>query len=389
MAQGEVTVPESGERLFGRLPDGRPVHRHVLRAAGVELHVLELGATVHQLHVAGRDGVRRNVVLGHATVADHLSSTSYFGATIGRYANRIAGGRFVLDGQEVSVPANDRGNNLHGGPDGFDRQLWRTESASQRHCLLTHESPAGHQGFPGTVRASVRYQVSDGEVHIEHRATTDSPTVVSMTNHSYFNLDGEAGAPGIDRHLLRIEADHYTPTDASSIPLGAHARVDGTPFDWRQPRVIGPEIRRDHEQLTGTRGIDHNVVLRPPDPGGDRLRDVAVLASPESGLATVIGTDQPGLQVYTGNFLDGSVPGTSGSRYRQGAGIALEPQAFPDSPNHPEYPSTVLRPGEEYRSRIVWRFVAWPDPQRPDGSWTTIPRGVRMRDSHVSGEEPQ
>jgi len=342
--------------VFGRLPDGRPVHRHVLTAGGVELHLLEYGARVHQLHVAGRDGVRRNVVLGHADLADHLESTTYFGATIGRYANRIAGGRFVLGGREVTLPANDRGNNLHGGPDGFDRQLWHTESVSAGHCLLTHESPAGHQGFPGTVRASVRYEVTDGEVRIEHRATTDEPTVVGMTNHSYFNLDGEQGAPSIDRHLLEVAADRYTPTDPGSIPVGSHAPVEGTPFDWRRLRPIGPQIRRDHEQLVSTRGVDHNLVVR-----GDGLRDVARLVSPETGLALVIAADQPGLQVYTGNFLDGSARGTGGSHYRQGAGIALEPQAFPDSPNHPEYPSTELRPGEEYLSRIVWRFTPWPD----------------------------
>ena len=317
---------------------------------GPRLEVMDLGATTHSLVVTGGDGVRRNVVLGHPTAAHYLGSTAYLGATVGRYANRIAGGAFSLDGRPVRLGVNDRGNTLHGGPDGFDRRLWSVVDGDDTTVLLRLESPDGDQGFPGAVVAEVRYTVLTDAVRIELTASTDAPTVVNLTNHSYFNLRGE-GSGSAEGHLLQVQADHFLPVDATGIPLGDLAPVEGTPFDLRTPKRVGDVVRRDHPQLLDARGIDHNVA---PDGGG--LRRVATLADPETGTTLDLVSDQPGLQVYTGNFLDGSLVGTSGGLYRQGDGIALEPQLFPDSPNHPSFASPVLRPGERYRAVSEWRF---------------------------------
>jgi galactose mutarotase-like enzyme len=335
----------------GVLPDGRPVRRIVLGTPpGPVLTLLDLGATVQSLVVTCGDGTRRDVVLGQASPADYLQSTDYLGGTIGRYANRIAAGRFRLDGREVVVGTHDRGNHLHGGPDGFDRRVWEVGSHSDRQALLTLVSPDGDQGFPGTLRAEVRFEVSGPEVLVDLTATTDATTVVNLTSHAYFNLDGPGGGT-VDDHDLLVDADQYTPVDRTGIPLGSHAPVVGTAFDFREPARIGPAVRSGEEQVTWARGVDHNYVLR-----GSGLRRAAALSSRRTGTTLELLTDQPGLQVYTGNFLDGSRPSATGGRYRQGDGIALEPQLFPDTPNRPEFGSAVLRPGEVYRSSLVWRF---------------------------------
>jgi galactose mutarotase-like enzyme len=333
------------------MPDGRDVHVLTLgRAPGPVLELLTLGATAHRLEVAGGDGVRRNVVLGVATVADRLASGDYLGATVGRYANRIAGGRFDLDGRQVVVGTHDRGHSLHGGPDGFDRRLWTVQEQGPGHAVLGLTSPDGDQGFPGELTVRVRYEVAGDVVRIAHEATTDATTVVNLTNHSYFNLEGD-GTGTVDQHLLTLTADEYTPVDGAGIPLGGHLPVGGTPFDFREPRPVGRAVRSDHEQVRAARGIDHDVVVP-----GDGLRLAAVLESPRTRTRLELYADQPGLQVYTGNFLDGSSHSSEGVAYRQGDGIALEPQLHPDSPNRPEWPSAVLRPGETYRSRLEWRF---------------------------------
>jgi aldose 1-epimerase len=317
---------------------------------GPTLEVMDLGATTHSLVVTGGDGIRRNVVLGHPTAAHYLASTAYLGATVGRYANRIAGGAFSLDGRPVQVGVNDRGNSLHGGPDGFDRRLWTLVDGDETSAVLRLESPDGDQGFPGALVAEVRYAVLPDGVRIELAATTDAPTVVNLTNHTYFNLAGE-GSGSAEGHLIQVPADEYLPVDATGIPLGVPAPVDGTPFDLRAPTRVGDVVRRNHPQLRDARGIDHNVA-----PTGRGSRRVATLTEPTTGTTLDLVSDQPGLQVYTGNFLDGSVLGTSGGLYRQGDGIALEPQVFPDSPNHPSFPSPVLRPGERYTAVSEWRF---------------------------------
>lgn len=339
--------------VFDRLPDGRDVR---LLTIGVEpgpvVEVLTLGATVHRLLVTCGDGERRNVVLGHPDVAERLASGDYVGGTIGRYANRIAGGRFPLAGREVEVGAHDRGNSLHGGPDGFDVRLWGVVAHTGDAVTLSMVSPDGDQGFPGDLTVTTTYRVVGDTVTVTMEATTDATTVVNLTNHAYLNLDGE-GAGTIDGHELLVEADEVTPVDATGIPTGGHVPVAGTPFDLREPTSLGSVVRAGHPQVVDARGIDHNYVLR-----GSGLRRAAVLTSPRTATGVELWTDQPGLQVYTGNFLDGTRRGTSGGRYRQGDGIALEPQLFPDSPHHPEWPSATLAPGETYRAVLEWRFVA-------------------------------
>ena len=351
------------DRLFGRSPDGRPVHLLTLGSApGPLVEVLTLGAAIHRLEVTDGYGARRNIVLGHPDLAERLASGDYVGGTIGRYANRIARGRFELDGREVRVGTHDRGNSLHGGPEGFDVRLWDVTARGPDEVTLEMTSPDGDQGFPGTVTAQVRYQVADHVLRIEMQATTDATTVVNMTNHAYLNLDGE-GAGTIDEHLLQVHGDRYTPVDATGIPLGEHAPVAGTPFDFRTPRSVGPALRQEHDQVVAARGIDHNYVV-----DGAGLRVVASLESIRTGTRLDLASDQPGLQVYTGNFLDGTRRSTSGGRYRQGDGIALEPQLFPDSPNRPQWPSALLRPGETYRSTVELRLVG--DSRRSDRTAT-------------------
>jgi aldose 1-epimerase len=319
-------------------------------APGPVVEVLTLGATVHRLHVTGADGERRNVVLGHPDVGERLASGDNVGGTNGRYANRIDAGRFLLDGREVHVATHDRGNSLHGGPEGFDLRLWDVLEHGPYDVVLAMTSPDGDQGFPGAVSATVRYHVDGDTVAVTMEATTDATTVVNLTNHAYFHLAGE-GSGTVDDHVLQVEADEFTPVDGTGIPLGGHASVEGTPFDLREPAVLGPALRTEHPQVVDARGGDPNFVVR-----GTGLRRAAVLASPRAGTRLELWSDQPGLQVYTGNFLDGTRRSTSGGRYRQGDGIALEPQLFPDSPNRPEWPSAVLVPGETYRSTLEWHF---------------------------------
>jgi galactose mutarotase-like enzyme len=333
--------------------DAGPVQLVTLgREPGVCLEVLDLGATVHRLWVTGGDGARRNVVLGHPEAQDHLDSTHYLGSAIGRYANRIAGGRLTLDGAQVQLGAHDRGNHLHGGPDGFDRRVWTVADLSDDTVTLRLHSPDGDQGYPGNLDAEVRYRVSGDEVRVDFRATTDAPTPVNLTSHAYFNLDGE-GSGTAEGHRLQVGAQEYLPVDDGGIPLGALESVDGTPFDLRTPTRIADAVRRRHPQVRASQGIDHNYALT-----GSGWRTVATLEAPGSRTRMELSTDQPGLQVYTGNFLDGTVPGTSGGLYRQGDGLALEPQRFPDSPNHPEFGPSVLRPGETYTAALSWRFSA-------------------------------
>jgi galactose mutarotase-like enzyme len=348
------SMPDSArDTTFGRMPDGRDVRLLTIgEEPGPVVEVLTLGATVHRLVVTCGDGERRNVVLGHPDVEERLASGDYIGGTIGRYANRIAGGRFTLGGREVEVRTHDRGNSLHGGPEGFDVRLWDVESHTADELVLSLTSPDGDQGFPGTVTAKVRYQVEGDSVRVTMEGTTDATTVVNLTNHAYFNLDGE-GAGTIDDHELLVEADDFTPVDATGIPLGGHEPVAGTPFDFRTAAAIGPAIRAEHPQVAEARGIDHNYVVR-----GSGFRRAAMLTSPTTRTAVELWSDQPGLQVYTGNFLDGTRRSTTGGRYSQGDGVALEPQLFPDSPHHPEWPSAVLRPGETYAAHLEWRFGA-------------------------------
>lgn len=336
--------------LFGTGPDGVAVHRHAIGSDRLELEILDLGAALHTLHVTCPDGVRRNVVLGHPTLEGRLASRAYIGSTVGRYANRIAGGRFTLDGTEYRLAANEGANSLHGGPDGFDRRLWTVLEHTPSRIVFELESPDGDQGFPGRVTVTAAYTVNDDTVALEYTAHTDAPTIVSLTNHAYFNLDGE-DAGSIDGHTLTLASQSYTPAGPGLIPTGETADVAGTPFDLRDGHVIGGLVRMPHPDIVAAHGIDHN--FRVP---GDGFQKAATLRAPQSGLTLTVLTDCPGVQVYTGNMLDGTIAGTSGTLYRQGAGICLETQHYPDAPNHPRFPSPVLRPGEIMRSATHWQF---------------------------------
>jgi len=344
-------VPLNAEP-FGALPDGSPVIRYTLsRPGGPTLRVLTHGGIVQSLEVPDARGRMANVVLGFASLPGYLTVPKpYFGALVGRYANRIAGGHFTLDGASHQVDVNAAGNCLHGGADGFDQRPWQAEPLGDHELRLTLTSPDGDQGFPGEVRAEVTYSLLENGVQIDFLASTDTPTVLNLTNHSYFNLSGE-GSGSIEAHTLVVDADAFTPVDRALIPTGEVVPVAGTPLDFRHERAVGTHLRDPSEQLLAARGIDHNFVLR-----GSGLRRSARLADPASGRVLEVWTDQPGLQVYTGNALDGSLTGTSGRAYRQGDGLALETQHFPDSPNQPGFPSTVLRPGQSYATSTMWTF---------------------------------
>ena len=348
---------------YGTRPDGSTVHRWTLTdGTGLSASVLTQGAILQALHVPDASGRSANIVLGHRDLAGYLGRAPYFGATIGRYGNRIADGRFHLDGRTHQVPLSDRPrpNALHGGTSGFDTRPWHAEPVAGG-VELTLLSPDGDQGFPGALRATVRYTLEVGRLRIDYRAETDAPTVVNLTNHSYLNLAGESAGSVLD-HELTLAASAYLPVDADLRPLGGGpAPVAGTPFDFTGPRLLGERLERLHrpdgpadEQLRIAGGYDHCWALD----GGrtSNPRPVAVLRHPASGRVLTLATTEPGLQVYTGNSLDGGFTGPSGRRYGRHAGVALETQHFPDSPNRPDYPSTVLRPGEEYRSTTVFDF---------------------------------
>ena len=338
---------------WGATADGA-VERYLLdNGRGLRAAILTHGGILQSLEVPDAAGTPANVVLGFDRLAGYLDHPDpYFGALIGRYGNRIAGGRFTLDGTTYEVPVNDGPNSLHGGTAGFDKRLW-TATPLDDALELRYVSPDGDQGYPGTLTATVRYSVSsDNALRLDYEATTDAPTVVNLTNHSYFNLAGE-GSGDIYAHRLRLAASRYTPVDATSIPTGELAEVAGTPMDFRTPTAVGERLRTDHEQVRYAGGYDHNWVLDRPD---GELAEAAVLADPASGRTLTVLTTEPGVQFYSGNFLDGTFAGTSGRLYRQGDGLALETQHFPDSPNHPHFPSTELRPGRTYRSTTVLRF---------------------------------
>jgi aldose 1-epimerase len=324
-----------------------------LSAQGLEVGVVEHGARLAVVRAPDRDGVLGDVVLG---LDDYAADTSYLGATVGRYANRIAGGTFQLDGHRYDVPCNEGEVALHGGPDGFDRRVFRADAVVEgpdgaRSVTLRRTSPDGENGFPGALEVAVTYAVRGTELAIEHVATTDAPTVVNLTNHAYWNL---AGGGSVEGHLVTVPAARYLPVDGRLIPTGELAPVEGTPFDLRTPVPIGARLREAHPQLLQARGYDHTFVLDGDAGGG--LAVAAHVEEPRSGRTLTMLTDQPGVQFYSGNMLDGTVVLRGGTVARQGDAFCLEPQHFPNAPNEPAFASTVLRPGERYRSRIVVRL---------------------------------
>ncbi|MEU7370455.1 aldose epimerase family protein [Streptomyces hygroscopicus] len=342
---------------FGTLQDGTAVDRWTIENGRTRLSVLSYGGVVQSLEIPDRHGRRANVSLGFADLDSYVANSPYFGALIGRYGNRIARGAFTLDGTTYQLPVNDGPNSLHGGDKGFDKHVWSVEpfrKGADVGLTLRRVSPDGEMGYPGTLTVRVDYTLTAaGDFRIDYQATTDKATVVNLTNHTYYNLAGE-GSGSVYGHRLEIAAARYTPVDKTLIPTGELAKVAGTPFDFRRAKEIGRDIREAHQQVLYGQGIDHNFVL---DKGiTSRPEHVLTVTEPESGRVMRIATTEPGVQFYTGNFLTGAFAGTSGRVYRQGDAFALETQHFPDSPNQPSFPSTVLRPGQTYRSTTVHSF---------------------------------
>lgn len=351
-----MAAPES----FGTLPDGRAVQLHRLRSdSGVEVTACTYGATITSILAPGRDGARANVVLGFDAVGPYLAQTAYLGALVGRYANRIAHARFVLDGVTYQLKPNNGPNLLHGGARGFDKQLWNADPFSRgrdQGVRFTRVSAAGEEGFPGALRVTVEYVLSAvGALQCTFTAETDAPTIVNLAQHAYFNLSGTA-APVLD-HELTIAASRYTPVDANLIPTGTLDSVANTPFDFRTPRRIGDRIDEAHPQLRFGGGYDHNWVLDRGRPAADRdaLAHAASVHHQPSGRRLDVFTTEPGLQFYSGNFLDGTLRGHQGAYVRR-SGLCLETQKFPDAPNHPAFPTAVVRPGQRYYARTTFAF---------------------------------
>ena len=361
---GEQTVEDSVtvvRETFGHLPSGEQVESFTIaNAGGVSLTAITYGAIIVSLNTPDRDGRVADIVLGFDSLAGYLGEHPYFGAVVGRYANRIARGTFTLDGATYTLAANNAPNHLHGGDRGFDAKLWTAEpfdGTDRAGVVLRYTSPDGEEGYPGTLHVRVTYTLSaDDTFVIDYHAVTDAPTPVNLSQHSYFNLTGNPDRDVLN-HVLTIHADRFTPVDSTLIPSGNVVPVSGTPFDFTTPHTIGARIEDDHEQLRFGGGYDHNFVL---SKSADQLSPAVTVVEPSTGRTLAIATSEPGMQFYSGNFLDGSLTGKAGHAYAHRTGFCLESQHFPDSPNQPAFPSTILRPGEEYHSRTVWRFGVTP-----------------------------
>jgi aldose 1-epimerase len=333
---------------------GKKTDLYVLRNANkMEVCVTNFGGRIVSVMVPDKTGTMRDVVLGFDSIQDYITIPSDFGASIGRYANRINQGRFTLDGKEYQLPKNNYGHCLHGGPKGFQYQVYTAKQLNPQELELTYLSKDGEQGFPGNLTCKVLMKLTDDNaIDITYEAETDKPTVVNMTNHSYFNLDGDASSNA--EHLLTINADNYTPVDSTFMTTGEIVPVEGTPMDFRTPTAVGKRIN-DYSfvQLKNGNGYDHNWVLNTK---GDITKKCATLESPKTGIVLDVYTNEPGVQMYAGNFLDGKVKGKKGITYRQRASVCLETQKYPDTPNKPQWPSAVLRPGEKYNSHCIFKF---------------------------------
>ncbi|HWW14398.1 MAG TPA: aldose epimerase family protein [Candidatus Dormibacteraeota bacterium] len=340
------------KQAFGHTSGGTPVDLYTLEDGKIEVRIMTYGAIVVSLRTPDRNGKLDDVVLGCESVEKYEAQTAHFGGIVGRYANRIAHGAFQLDGHTYSIPKNDGENSLHGGTRGFDKMVWQGKEIPDG-VELTYVSKDGEQGFPGTLTTTVRYTLSASALRIDYSATTDKATVLNLTNHSYFNLAGQ-GKGDILGHVLKINASRMTPVDAALIPSGELKSVEGTPFDFRKPHSVGERINADDVQLRLGRGYDHNFVLEHTG----ELAEAAEVYEPTAGRILRVLTTEPGLQFYTGNFLDGSITGKEGRVYNRRFALCLETQHFPDSPNHPSFPSTELKPGREFHSMTVFEFSA-------------------------------
>ncbi len=342
---------------FGRTPDDQEVDVVTLRnASGIEVRVLTYGAIIQSIKTPDRNGQSDDITLGFDSMAGYNDKSPYFGAIVGRYGNRIAKGKFTLDGQTYALATNNGVNHLHGGNKGFDKRIWKADpfqNAAGVGVKMTYVSADGEEGYPGTLTSNVTYTLADtGRLTVDYEATTEKPTVLNLTQHTYWNLSG-GKASDILGHELTLNADRYTPVDDTLIPTGELAPVQGTPFDFRTSTAIGARINQDNEQLKRGKGYDHNFVLIRP---GDGLSLAARVVDPTTGRTLQVATTEPGIQFYSGNFLDGTLTGKGGRAYALRSGLCLETQHFPDSPNQPAFPSTVLRPGQTFRSQTVFTF---------------------------------
>jgi len=343
--------------IYGKLPDGREVFQYTLKnAAGVEVRIINYGAIVTSIRVPDRDGRLADIVLGYDSLAGYLGDNAYLGAIVGRYGNRIGKGKFKIDEQEFQVTINDGTNHLHGGKIGFNKVLWDAKvgaSTAEPALALTYVSLDGEEGYPGTVTLTVTYTLTnENELRIDYEGTTAKPTILNPTHHSYFNLTGNPEET-ILNHELTIDAAKFTPVDAGLIPTGELADVASTPFDFSKSEKIGLRINAPNEQLQFGRGYDHNWVLNNYDRA---VHKVVTLYEPLSGRLMEVFTDQPGMQFYSGNFLNGTIRGKNGALYQHRTGLCLEAQCFPDSPNKPNFPSVILRPGQIYHQRTIYKF---------------------------------
>lgn len=346
-AHGAVT-----KSSFGATPDGKNVDIYTLKSPSVEARIMTYGARIVSIETPDRTGKMGDVVLGHKDLQGYIGDgKTYFGAVVGRYGNRIGKGQFSLDGHPYQITLNNNGNSLHGGTVGFDQKVW-TGKEIPDGVEMTLVSPDGDQGFPGELTAHVKYTLHGDALHIDYTASTTKPTVTNLTNHSYFNLAGEGNGTILDE-TIEINADKYTPTDAGLIPTGVEP-ITGTPFDFRKPTEIGKRINDDNQQLKTAGGYDHNWVLNGPN---GQMKLAAKVHDPKSGRILTVTTTQPGVQFYTGNFLDGTITGPGGQPYPKNAALCLETQHFPDSPNHPDFPSTELKPGQTLHTTTVFTFT--------------------------------
>lgn len=359
LAGSQAQAATAERAAFGTLPDGTAIEAVVLKGAnGVSVRIMTLGATLQSFNAPDRNGKVADITLGYDDAASYVTNPNFWGQTVGRYANRIAGGKFSIDGKVYQLPLNDKTNSLHGGTKGFDKYIWRitaVKSGPQASVTMVMTSPAGDQGYPGTLQVSATYSLDDkGALTIDLNAKTDAPTIVNLTNHALFDLAGEGSAGGIYAQRMTVPASRYTPVNQALIPTGEMAPVAGTVFDFTRPRAIGQSVRdgRDPQIVIG-RGYDHNFVL---DKGATAEPGLAArVEDPASGRVLEVLTTEPGVQFYSGNFIDGSFVGKQRHVYRMGDGFALEPQKFPDTPNQPSFGSARVDPGKPYHHRMVYR----------------------------------
>jgi aldose 1-epimerase len=358
--QAHAAAPSATKAAFGTLPDGRAVEAVTLdNGKGVRARILSYGAILQSLEAPDRQGRSADIVLGYADPAGYVAKHDFFGASVGRYANRIAGGRFTLDGKAYQVPTNGHPHALHGGVNGFDTKIWKIVAVKKGpypSVVLSYTSADGEEGFPGRLRVTAAYVLTaNNELRVEYQAHTNKPTIVNLTNHSYFNLSGEGSDYSVLGHRLTVPADRFTPVDSGLIPTGELRSVQGTPFDFRKPMTIGARVRAmASDQLRYGSGYDENLVVTEAVTAEPHL--MARVEDPVSGRVLELLSNQPGLQVYSGNGLNGSAVGISGHAYRQGDGLALEPELFPDTPNRPSFGSARLDPNQTYRNIIVYRL---------------------------------